>query len=335
MARTGNLLNIEEMIKHGSHPVLLSQDLQEKPVRVQSFGLDLVFFRDKDGKPQALDNRCPHRGAKLHLGQVDQEGRVVCPYHGWAFSGNGCGKSPFEPGKKNCNTKSYQVAEFMSAIWLVGDAEPSIEGLPADFEHAGATVVEFRAPLRLVIDNFTEMEHLAFVHKNLGVDTLSLANSGFSIQESENIIDARIKAEQRPSPLQFLFGTKKGDLFSNQWTTSFKPLKTRYIQTWSCPKTGRERRAAFIFEIYFVPRDANTTAVVSLVFVRPPELYRFGGKSLLHWALRQATRYEQNLDRKFLEANEGMPEDLYGMALGTMDKPLVKIRERLGDLYKP
>jgi nitrite reductase/ring-hydroxylating ferredoxin subunit len=56
------------------------------------------------GKPRCLDNLCPHRGAPLGRGwvkevEVQEEGKggahasthtcVVCPYHGWAFSGEG------------------------------------------------------------------------------------------------------------------------------------------------------------------------------------------------------------------------------------------------------
>ena len=39
----------------------------------------------KDGVIHALDDRCPHAGASLAGGYLD-EGNVVCPWHQWTFS---------------------------------------------------------------------------------------------------------------------------------------------------------------------------------------------------------------------------------------------------------
>ncbi len=32
----------------------------------------------------ALDNECPHRGAPLSEGTIE-DGHIVCPWHGWCF----------------------------------------------------------------------------------------------------------------------------------------------------------------------------------------------------------------------------------------------------------
>jgi nitrite reductase (NADH) small subunit len=37
-----------------------------------------------DGQLAALDNECPHFGAPLSDGAVE-DGRVVCAWHGWSF----------------------------------------------------------------------------------------------------------------------------------------------------------------------------------------------------------------------------------------------------------
>ena len=37
-----------------------------------------------EGKVLAVENSCPHAGAQLYQGFVEQ-GRVICPYHGWSF----------------------------------------------------------------------------------------------------------------------------------------------------------------------------------------------------------------------------------------------------------
>jgi phenylpropionate dioxygenase-like ring-hydroxylating dioxygenase large terminal subunit len=49
-------------------------------------------FADKAGKINAVSTICSHRGAPLTNGWVDQvngESCVRCPYHSWAFGGDG------------------------------------------------------------------------------------------------------------------------------------------------------------------------------------------------------------------------------------------------------
>ncbi len=38
----------------------------------------------QNGKATAMDNVCPHRGASLSEGSIE-DGKLVCPWHGWAF----------------------------------------------------------------------------------------------------------------------------------------------------------------------------------------------------------------------------------------------------------
>lgn len=47
-------------------------------------GLDLVVVR-YEGRVHAFENACPHRGAPLDQGSIE-DGCLVCPLHGWAFT---------------------------------------------------------------------------------------------------------------------------------------------------------------------------------------------------------------------------------------------------------
>ncbi len=60
----------------------------EKPFRIQVLGLPFVAFRDEAGAAHVLADTCVHRGGSLGAGLV-KAGCVVCPYHGWQFSGDG------------------------------------------------------------------------------------------------------------------------------------------------------------------------------------------------------------------------------------------------------
>ncbi|MGD9633775.1 MAG: Rieske (2Fe-2S) protein [Pirellulales bacterium] len=43
-----------------------------------------VFLRG--GQYQAIDDLCPHMGASLGGGHLDDEGVVTCPWHAWRFN---------------------------------------------------------------------------------------------------------------------------------------------------------------------------------------------------------------------------------------------------------
>ena len=71
------------------YPAIWEKDLKPQGVQeVVFWKRSIALFRGSDGKIRAIENRCAHRQLKLTLGHV--EGcNIVCPYHGWAFDGEG------------------------------------------------------------------------------------------------------------------------------------------------------------------------------------------------------------------------------------------------------
>jgi phenylpropionate dioxygenase-like ring-hydroxylating dioxygenase large terminal subunit len=47
----------------------------------------LAIGRDRQGRPFALHDACPHRGMPLSHGHFDGQ-QVECSYHGWRFDGH-------------------------------------------------------------------------------------------------------------------------------------------------------------------------------------------------------------------------------------------------------
>ena len=97
----------------------------DRPLARTILGERLVFFRDADGRPQALFDRCPHRFAPLSMGKV-VDGCIQCPYHGLQFGGDGaCTRNPHGSGliPKAAQVRSYPVVERWSVLWIwIGDA---------------------------------------------------------------------------------------------------------------------------------------------------------------------------------------------------------------------
>jgi nitrite reductase/ring-hydroxylating ferredoxin subunit len=49
-------------------------------------GERLVAVFNRAGTYHAIDDICPHMGASLGAGYMDEEGVVTCPWHAWHFS---------------------------------------------------------------------------------------------------------------------------------------------------------------------------------------------------------------------------------------------------------
>ena len=155
-----------------------SSELEDKPLHTQMLGTNFVLFRDKEGIPACLSNACPHRGASLSNGSCNQQGMVVCPFHGWQFDREGnCTKIPSigdddpqtaAPGVK---TDYYPTVEKHGLIWVfLGDepeaAEPIFE-LP-ELEDPNFTYIEydviFESNFHLAKFSNLDYVHLPVVH---------------------------------------------------------------------------------------------------------------------------------------------------------------------------
>lgn len=112
-------------------PVALADELAgPRPVKaVKLMGENFVLFRDETGRLAMLDRDCPHRGADLAFGRLE-DGGLRCPFHGWLFDANGnCLQTPAEPaGSKLCSRiqqKAYPVVERAGTIFaFIGEGTP-------------------------------------------------------------------------------------------------------------------------------------------------------------------------------------------------------------------
>jgi nitrite reductase/ring-hydroxylating ferredoxin subunit len=89
-------------------------------------GQEFAVWRDTHGALHANQNRCPHRGMRLHLGFV-RDDRLHCAYHGWSYdSGGQCRQIPAHPQLAPAKTiclQTYPVAERHALLWLAVDAD--------------------------------------------------------------------------------------------------------------------------------------------------------------------------------------------------------------------
>ena len=77
--------DVEKLLNQGLrqrwYPIAPSWMVQENPLGVMRLSEDLAIWRDASGTPHVIEDRCPHRGARLSLGW-NLGNRLACWYHG-------------------------------------------------------------------------------------------------------------------------------------------------------------------------------------------------------------------------------------------------------------
>lgn len=149
---------------------LVARTIMDEPV---------VLFRKSDGSIAAIEDRCSHRFAPLHMGKILPGDRVQCPYHGLEFDGTGaCVHNPH--GAKNipsrAHLKSYPVIEKHKAAWIwMGDAAPDeskipdfsvLDNVPALHTTKHDSIV-IGANYQLIIDNLLDLSHTSYLHEGI------------------------------------------------------------------------------------------------------------------------------------------------------------------------
>jgi nitrite reductase/ring-hydroxylating ferredoxin subunit len=120
-----------QLMRRYWQPAALVDELSgNRPIRpVRLLGENLVLFRDETGRHGLVERACPHRGADLAFGRLE-DGGLRCSFHGWLFDATGqCLETPAEPDGsnlcKNIRQKAYPVRERSGILWAyMGPGEP-------------------------------------------------------------------------------------------------------------------------------------------------------------------------------------------------------------------
>ncbi|MBD2248699.1 Rieske 2Fe-2S domain-containing protein [Nostoc sp. FACHB-888] len=319
------------------HPVLPARLLGKTPVRVELGERRYVLFRDGNGRAAALNDACPHRKAALSQGFVRSDGTLACPYHGWNFDALGHGRSPAQPTLAHCDTVAYQVVENYGYLWLAAIETP-IDALPQlgwdGFEFAGSFSTLFKAPLHVVLDNFSEDEHFSSVHSSLGWDESGLAQVDFKAEVKSDHTCVHYQGPQRPSPWLLFFGVKAGDYFNNDWVTRFDPVQAVFTMYWVDATNGLPRPFVIRSAAFIMPETSKNTRIHTFVFFKIASgslLRRF--IPIIRPVILLLGRYEVAADARFIVNVADTPSDLKQMRLGKFDLPIIHNRRLLQSIY--
>lgn len=150
-----------------------SKDLQAgQPMAVPILGQNLVIYRDAQGTPVALEDRCVHRFAPLSLGRCEGD-NLRCMYHGLLFNPEGAvveipGQDVIPP-KARVRTFPAVDRHGWIFVWM-GDAVadssliPDIVGPDHPDYSLGCGQLDYEAEAQLISDNLLDFSHLAYIH---------------------------------------------------------------------------------------------------------------------------------------------------------------------------
>lgn len=159
-------------LRHFWHPVAYSDEVADMPHGVQLMGERIVLAR-LGGDLVAMQDRCPHKGAALSLGQII-DCKLECPYHGWQFDQKGdCVRIPAREEMAtvmNRKVRKYHATESAGIIWVCLADKPKFaapvfpELHDSNYRVLRGVPYEWKTSTPRRLENFVDFAHFSFVH---------------------------------------------------------------------------------------------------------------------------------------------------------------------------
>ena len=110
-----------EYLRRFWHPVVLTTQLTDLPLRIRILGEELVIFRDLGGRIGLLHKHCSHRRTSLEYGIISERG-LRCCYHGWLYDTDGTildtpGEPTDSPIRDNLRHGAYPTREYKGLVF--------------------------------------------------------------------------------------------------------------------------------------------------------------------------------------------------------------------------
>src|SRR5438552_2722610 len=213
-----------------------------KPVKVSMLGEEICLFRGATGGVVAIQDVCPHRGARPSEGACHYRGTVACPYHGWVFDESGKNVAVLSEGpdsgvcgKPGTEAHVYPTRTLKGLVFVwIGDGEPAPieEDVPEEFfDDALVQVgqVDWKCNWEVALENSMD-SHVNYVHRN----ALVVARAGFIARGAQG---------EHPIFVGNGFG---GDVAESNYLRR-SPAQDLYANGWRWPTSNRRRYWTWLF----------------------------------------------------------------------------------------
>jgi phenylpropionate dioxygenase-like ring-hydroxylating dioxygenase large terminal subunit len=227
------LVTRQPVLRRFWYPVLPLERLDTGPQPFTLLGEDIVLWKQRDGTPAAVKNRCCHRTARLSKGFVDGDW-IVCGYHGWTYDASGrCVRIPqHESGAipERARVPGYRCRARYGYAWVALD-EPlkDMIDVPEDargYRRLHQYCEPWQAGALRLMENSFDAAHFAFVHR--GTFGVFGANKPDFFQLTENADGFEAETHltiRNPPESHRITGTSAATTrrhFRNQWHLPFQ-----------------------------------------------------------------------------------------------------------------
>ena len=211
----------------------------DRPLGLIRMGERLVLWRNQEGQPVCMDDRCAHRGVALSIGRV-ANGTIACRYHGLRYSPEGkCVRVPCHGAEyripASLKVKTYTVREENGFIWLWWGEErneypavPWLDEFPRDPRESANRSSTWPFNYARMVENNFDIQHWAFLHGSIMLNVGEYLDS-YQCKVEGDYIEAwgtlkRGTARHKKKGWDFRVGLRFPNLNVIQVTPRFKSL---------------------------------------------------------------------------------------------------------------
>lgn len=200
-------------------PICRSSDLAQGQVIGRNF-LDgrVAIFRGADGTPNVVSAYCPHNGADLSVGRIE-EGHLVCAFHEWKFNTRGrcIVTGSGDPVVEGMKVFRYPTQERFGLVWAFNGDEPLFDLPTLEFPDDELVFHEELPIIDLLVDpwvfmcNTSDINHITCVHK-LKIETEDPA-SGIQYSDFGYSYDLRGRIEDADDLIEYKLGIAGSNIY--------------------------------------------------------------------------------------------------------------------------
>nr|WP_165388487.1 aromatic ring-hydroxylating dioxygenase subunit alpha [Sphingomonas populi] len=247
-----------------------SEEVSRTPLARTFLAEPVVLFRDTNGSPIALADRCPHRFAPLSKGKIVGDA-IECPYHGLRFGSDGnCVHNYHGPIPKAASAHRYALMERYGVAWIwMGDADKAHEDRLPDFgtfsNDDRFAVARGYLPVsgnyQLAVDNLLDLTHAQFLHPALG-NANSSEHSVFKMNSEGSTVWAKYFFEGEPvTPFKRMFWESASDT-CNRWADiRWEAPSNLYLEVATSECGGsREEAVVLVPSSHFLTPETSKTS---------------------------------------------------------------------------
>lgn len=299
-----------------------------EPMRI--LGEDVVLWRDADGVARVMKDYCPHRGARLSLGDV-VDGELQCWYHFWRFDGTGqCTSIPTQGGKCSLQRRlriesTYPTEERSGYVFAwIGEMEPAPLVLPEEFTDPDYSsfpeTVLWHGNWTLAFENLVDILHAPFLHNNSLTLGGGIVDDRVRIEPHETGFDVRREGQQGVN-----FDWVHIDLGPILWCR----LDIPYPGAWAAGPGPQLRIVGMA-----TPVDDVTTIVHFPRFRKVTGWKRVAWRTLYRLRLRGTHLHVLNQDKFIIESQRSLENARIDEHPAQSDKGVIELRRRLAPEFE-